>query len=507
MENGRRENWLIFLVILTVQCHTIGAWMFNGRPEGGKVGAPYVPKGVQLPDQQFYEFQKVNHFDGSDFRYWKQRYFVNNVTFRAGGPIFIMLGGESEANPAWLVDGAWQQYARDHGAFLVLLEHRYYGESHPVPDLSTPNLQYLSSKQALADIAQFVTYFKKLYIYQYLQNSSVILFGGSYAGSLAAWARSRYPYLIDGAVASSAPMVAMMEFQDYYVGVGEALDNYNTDCSTEIRNATTRMYDWWGQPDKRVLMQKIFRLCDKIDHNALLDLSVFFNNLASNFAGVVQYNNDNREFLGKQGTDLTIKTVCDIMTDESRGDNIQRYADVNSLILDTFGKECLNLRYNKLANSLNHTEWGSVSAKGSRQWLYQTCSEFGWIQSSWSPKQPFSQWFLFPFNYTTDQCISVFPPFIFGGSEVIDNSEQTNRFYGGLSLPISKAVFVNGMMDPWKNAGLTWPGPYSDVIEIILIEGTAHCADMYPPSSKDPPQLAAARSKISKTIGSWLANN
>jgi hypothetical protein len=62
-----------------------------------------------------------------------QRYFVNNVTFRAGGPIFIMLGGESEANPAWLVDGAWQQYARDHGAFLVLLEHRYYGESHPVP--------------------------------------------------------------------------------------------------------------------------------------------------------------------------------------------------------------------------------------------------------------------------------------------------------------------------------------------------------------------------------------
>jgi hypothetical protein len=53
------------------------------------------------------------------------------------------------------------------------------------------------------------------------------------------------------------------------------------------------------------------------------------------------------------------------MTDESRGDSIQRYADVNSLILDTFGKKCLNLRYNKLANSLNHTEWGSVSAEGS----------------------------------------------------------------------------------------------------------------------------------------------
>lgn len=61
-----------------------------------------------------------------------QRYFTNNATYRAGGPVFLMLGGETEVNPAWLVDGAWQQYARAYGAFLVLLEHRYYGKSRPV---------------------------------------------------------------------------------------------------------------------------------------------------------------------------------------------------------------------------------------------------------------------------------------------------------------------------------------------------------------------------------------
>ena len=37
-----------------------------------------------------------------------------------------------------------------------------------------------------------------------------------------------------------------------------------------------------------------FRLCDKIDHGALLDLTVFFYNLAVNFGNVVQYNNVNR---------------------------------------------------------------------------------------------------------------------------------------------------------------------------------------------------------------------
>ena len=51
------------------------------------------------------------------------------------------------------------------------------------------------------------------------------------------------------------------------------------------------------------------------------------------------------------------------------------------------------------------------------------------------------------------------------------NNAETNRFYGGLDLPISNAIFVNGMMDPWTKVGLTSPGRYSSTIETILIEG------------------------------------
>ena len=35
----------------------------------------------------------------------------------------------------------------------------------------------------------------------------------------------------------------------------------------------------------------------------------------------------------------------------------------------------------------------------------------------------------------------------------------------------------------WLNSGM----------EAILIPGTAHCANMYPPSPQDPPALVAAR--------------
>ena len=51
------------------------AWipnMINGRPADGTLGAPPVPDNVTLPEPQFYEFQLVNHFDGSDLRFWKQ---------------------------------------------------------------------------------------------------------------------------------------------------------------------------------------------------------------------------------------------------------------------------------------------------------------------------------------------------------------------------------------------------------------------------------------------------
>jgi hypothetical protein len=98
----------------------------------------------------------VDHFDPQNNGTWQQRYFANMQYYSAGGPVFLMLGGEGTANPIWLqADTQMVLWAKQFGAAMFLIEHRFYGDSQPFPDLSTPNLQFLSSEQALADAATF----------------------------------------------------------------------------------------------------------------------------------------------------------------------------------------------------------------------------------------------------------------------------------------------------------------------------------------------------------------
>ena len=74
--------------------------------------------------------------------HFSQRYQYNETFHAEGGPVFLLLGGEGPASPIWLAaDTAPMVYAKEHGAAVYQLEHRFYGESQPFDDLSTEHLQ------------------------------------------------------------------------------------------------------------------------------------------------------------------------------------------------------------------------------------------------------------------------------------------------------------------------------------------------------------------------------
>lgn len=77
-------------------------------------------------------------------------------------------------------------------------------------DLSRDSLRFLSSEQALADLATFILAMN--------QKNSLgadvkwVAFGGSYPGSLAAWLREKYANLVHGSISTSGPLLALADF-------------------------------------------------------------------------------------------------------------------------------------------------------------------------------------------------------------------------------------------------------------------------------------------------------
>ncbi|KDR21723.1 putative serine protease K12H4.7 [Zootermopsis nevadensis] len=495
---NKNIHFVVVSVSIIMLLDGLEGWtMFHrGRGHGGMLGSP---KAAPNTTAEWFR-QLLDHFNPTVLHTWEQRYFTNASFYVRGGPVFLMIGGEGTADPIWMVTSQWIEYAQRYNALCFMLEHRYYGASHPTRDLSSRNLVYLSSEQALADLAYFIE--AMTVKYEVPEGTKWIAFGGSYSGSLAAWLRAKYPHLVHGAVSASAPLLAKADFREYYRVVQDDLAMYNLFCVAAIRHATQELSMLLKDSFGHKIVNKLFNLCDPIDVLEKNDVSNLYDTLAGNLAGIAQYNGDNRQFEGLS-LNMTLKSVCAIMDDESLGTPVKRYSLVNNKLLEKYNKKCLDYKYDKLIAYLSQTEWDSEAGQtGGRQWVYQTCTEFGFYQTSDLTAQVFGDYF--PLDFFIQQCSDVFGP-RYNGTLVMQGVKRTNTIYGALNIQATRVVSVHGSVDPWHVLGITQTIKKDS--PAIYIKGTAHCADMYPSLSSDLPQLVAARKKISDLIGQWLGDD
>uniref|UniRef100_A0A8C1UTZ9 Serine protease 16 n=2 Tax=Cyprinus carpio TaxID=7962 RepID=A0A8C1UTZ9_CYPCA len=480
----QQDSAALVIVLVCVLCAPCAALYRRSHRDG-------APLESAAEEQWF--IQRLDHFSGADTRVWKQRYFVNDTFYRPGGPVFLMIGGEGPANPAWMQYGTWLLYAQKLGALCLLLEHRFYGKSHPTEDLSTENLRFLSSRQALADLAHFRTVTA---VTRGLTNNKWVAFGGSYPGSLAAWFRLKYPHLVHASVATSAPVHATVNFPEYLEVVWRSLAAENPECPLVVKKASDTLVERLHDPKTYDNITKDFRLCSKLQIQTKMDSAYLLESLAGNFMDVVQYNEDNRGFEGVVGTNITIKVLCSVMLDSSLGEPYDRYAAVARLMQSTFSQACINTQYKSYIQDMSNTSWSGPEAGGGRQWVYQTCTEFGFYQSTDSPNQPFSG---FPLPYHLQQCADIYNL----STSLDDAIQQTNEEYGGYDIRTTRIVFPNGSIDPWHALGVTQD--ITSDLPAVFIKGTAHCANMYPARAEDLPQLSLARDHIFILLQKWLA--
>lgn len=64
-------------------------------------------------------------------------------------------------------------------------------------------------------MAYFIAYIKSNKLYGVSKVNPWITIGGSYAGAMSSWFRSKYPHLTVGALGSSGVVLAVEDFKDF----------------------------------------------------------------------------------------------------------------------------------------------------------------------------------------------------------------------------------------------------------------------------------------------------
>jgi hypothetical protein len=338
-------------------------------------------------------------------------------------------------------------------------------------------LAYLSSQQALADAANFIVQFKQ----NYPNAGPVIVFGGSYPGNLASWFRLKYPHLAKASIASSAPVLAVLDMTTYLDVVGESLTKLaGITCDQNIQLATNQIESLLSNMTGKQAISRYFNTCTIIQTD--LDVANFMSTIMGFFMETVQYNTD-------LPTMIDIQSLCAIMDDSTKS-LIDRYVAVAQLYTEG---QCIDIAYTSMISQLQVTT-PMATGVGLRQWTYQTCTEFGYFQSTDSPNQPFGT--LVPISFFTGICRDAF------GFNWLPRIAETNGYYGGKNPGGSRVLFVNGGLDPWSSLSVT--KTISPDLPALFIAGTSHCANMFLPKAGDPPSLPIAQEQIRQQIHTWI---
>ncbi|KAJ8280264.1 hypothetical protein GJAV_G00052460 [Gymnothorax javanicus] len=441
--------------------------------------------------------QPLDHFDKHSETF-PQRYFINEAYWaRPDGPVFLYIGGESTMYSYVVLAGHHVDMAAEHGALVVALEHRFYGESINPDGLHLNKMRFLASQNSLVDLVAFHQYITQSY--NLTHKNTWISFGGSYAGALSAWLHDKFPHLIYAAVASSAPVKAKLDFSKYNKVVGESLKNEavggSEKCMDAVREAFTAV-EAKLLGGNQTQVGKDFNSCNPLEGPE--DQIELVQNLADIFMGTVQYN--------RMGAPLTIEKLCTIMTNKSEvfeeaEEAYDRLVKLVKVYQNVTAEHCFQSSHKQIIQELNSTTV-KPSVFGERQWLFQTCSEFGYYQTCEDASCPFSR--MLTLRSQTELC-----PLLFGISQSSLPSivAFTNKFYGADHPRTHRVLYVNGEIDPWHELSMLRNGTAkADRDRAIFISGTSHCADMSLTRPGDPPTLKEARREIKMHVARWLKN-
>ncbi|PSC70433.1 Lysosomal Pro-X carboxypeptidase [Micractinium conductrix] len=427
---------------------------------------------------------------------FEQRYFFCDEHWAPGGAIFFYLGNEADVTLYLNNTGLMWELAPRHQALLVFPEHRYYGQSKPFePKKLRKHMHWLTTEQAMADYAQLLWELK-----EELGDPDVpvIGFGGSYGGMLGAWFRMKYPHLMDGVIAASAPIWT-------YLGESPPSDSgafariVTQDASAEGGSvpACADNVDVGGTDDGRRAIGVAMRLCPESSLDSQDDVTALRDWAASawDYLAMGNYPFPSSYIVNGALPPLPafpVRAACEHLASPDLPSD-------PAGLLGALGR-AVGVFYNHTGDlaCLSFKEGPNPETdEDSKFWGYQYCTE------QWMPFSKDGEHDMF-WSEPWDNDAAVAACKETWG--VTPRPLWATVQWGGKKLgAASNIVFSNGLLDPWSGGGVLGNvSAAKDVVAVIIPEG-AHHLDLMFSNPADPPSVKEARAVEESYIAKWIS--
>lgn len=410
----------------------------------------------------FFE-QRLDHAKSSS-KTFKQRYFIDSqYAVDGNSPVFYIICGE------WNCAGTGsysyvENLAKNLKAHLVALEHRFYGESLPTANLKSANLKHLNLDAAINDLASFQRHMMNKRGFK----GQWVAFGGSYAGTLAAFYREKHPELVAGALASSAPVLMKNEFFEYDAHVAKVVNK--TICGDKIREAVKLIEEKLDTTEGGLEVKTIFKATNVANDGDFLYV------VADMLAAAVQYGRD--------------AVFCKALTTSQ--DLVSGYAKGGLAVLNA-------MRTTPFEISLAVAEREVVTPDDNmRQWMWQSCREFGWFQVANGTGSESSRSSKIDLEYHDQVCQRLYQV-----PMGIDGALNQEWYLPLFNPTASNIIFTNGSNDPWLTLSVIEGDVRSNEnFDLFMMAGAAHCNDLT--LATNLPSVMAAHTKMEAIIAEWI---